>query len=164
MRIGSIFACGLIALHPIAIAAAAEPQDLVATFSGLENTFARAYQEKNLPALEAILGPEYTLTVSARPGNPVKRAQWLALIPNYNVRGFDIHDVQVQCLQFDAQRTCELAAVSSINKQQADVGGQDRSGEFFIVDIWAHQKANWVVLSRYSGRTETTLPALMNKQ
>jgi hypothetical protein len=161
MHIHSLLAFGLIALNPLAVASA-EPQDLVATFSNLENTFARAYQEKDFTALKALLAPDYTLTVSARPGNPVTRPQWLALLPNYNVRSFAIHDVQVRCLHMSGVK-CDLAAVSSVNKQQADVGGQDRSGEFFIVDIWANHKSHWVVLSRYSGRTETVLPMLMNK-
>jgi hypothetical protein len=161
MHIHSMLAFALIALNPLAVASA-EPQDLVATFSNLENTFARAYQQKDFPALKALLAPEYTLTVSARPGNPVTRPQWLALLPNYNVRSFAIHDVQVRCLHM-SEGKCDLAAVSSVNKQQADVGGQDRSGEFFIVDIWANHKSHWVVLSRYSGRTETVLPMLMNK-
>jgi hypothetical protein len=135
--------------------------DLVARFTELENTFARTYQQKNLDNLELILAPEYALTISARPIAPVMRAEWLKLIPDYNVRSFSIRDVAVRCLQRSADGKCQLVAVSSINTQDCDVGGQDRSGEFFIVDIWAYREGKWMVSCRYSGRTENILPTLM---
>jgi len=162
MHVHLMIVFGVLALNPFA-AMSAESQSLVAIFSDLENTFARGYQEKNNSVLEELLAPEYALTISARPAAPVSRSEWLAILPNYNVRSFEIRDIQVRCLQLSALGKCELAAVSSINKQEADVGGQDRSGEFFIVDIWAHRNDKWVVLSRYSGRTEAALPKLMNK-
>ena len=139
--------------------AADESKNLVTLFTTLETAFARAYQEKNATLLEGLLAPEYALIVSARPDAPIPRAEWLSLIPNYNVKHFQIRGVQVRCLQQPTD--CTLAVVSSINTQQADVGGQDRSGEFFIVDVWARRKEKWVVLSRYSGRTEAALPKLM---
>ena len=141
-----------------------QDSQLIKQFTDLENTFARAYQEKNTALLEQILDPEYALTVSARPSDPVPRADWLALIPKYNVQHFEIRGVQVRCLRTALSGSCELAAVSSINKQMADVGGQDRSGEFFIVDIWAHREGKWKVSARYSGRTEATVPTLMEKK
>lgn len=162
MHVHLMIVLALLALNPFA-ASSAEPQDLAARFSELENTFARGYQEKNHSILEELLAPEYALTLSARPAVPVSRSEWLALLPSYNVRSFEIRDIQVRCLHISASGKCELAAVSSINKQEADVGGQDRSGEFFIVDIWAHRNDKWVVLSRYSGRTEAALPRLMDK-
>ena len=138
-----------------------QDSQLIKQFTDLENTFARAYQGKNTALLEQILDPEYTLTLSARPGDPLSRADWLALIPKYNVQHFEIRGVQVRCLRVTPSGSCELAAVSSINKQKAAVGGQDRSGEFFIVDIWANREGKWKVSARYSGRTEATLPTLM---
>lgn len=139
-------------------------QQLIKDFEERENSFARAYQSKDIKLLEQLLAPDYTLTVSARPSNPMPRADWLALIPNYNVQTFAIRDVQVRCLREAAPGRCELAAVSSINTQKADVGGQDRSGEFFIVDIWSYRDGTWMVSARYSGRTEATVPTLMEKK
>lgn len=163
MRVHTFIWAGLLLLMPIP-AMSEESGDLVATFTRLENRFARAYQEKNFAALEALLAPEYTLTVSARPSDPIPRSEWLALIPKYNVRRFEIRGVQVRCLQNARAGPCELAAASSINQQDADVGGQDRSGEFFIVDIWAQRSGKWMVLARYSGRTEAAVPKLMEKK
>lgn len=145
------------------LGSADETKDLVTLFTALESSFARGYQEKNIAFLEGLLAPEYALTVSARPNTPIPRAEWLSLIPQYNVRHFEIRGVQVRCLHRTPDN-CSLAAVSSINAQEADVGGQDRSGEFFIVDIWTRRNDKWIVLSRYSGRTEATLPKLMEKK
>lgn len=139
-------------------------QQLVNDFVERENSFARAYQSKDIKLLEQLLAPEYALTVSARPGNPMPRADWLALIPKYNVQTFEIRGVQARCLREATPGRCELAAVSSINAQKADVGGQDRSGEFFIVDIWSYRDGKWMVSARYSGRTEATVPTLMEKK
>lgn len=160
-RIGVLVA--VLAVMP-SFGSAEEAKDLVALFTTLENSFGRAYQEKNITALEGLLAPEYALTVSARPRAPIPRAEWLSLIPKYNVRRFEIKGVQVRCLQTAPASDCSLAAVSSINTQEANVGGQDRSGEFFIVDIWARRNEKWIVLSRYSGRTEAALPKLMEKK
>lgn len=140
-----------------------DSQQLIKDFTERENIFARAYQTKNIKQLESILAPEYALTVSARPNDPMQRADWLALIPRYNVQHFEIRGVQARCLRETRPGTCELAAVSSINTQKADVGGQDRSGEFFIVDIWSYRGGVWMVSARYSGRTEATVPTLMEK-
>lgn len=141
-----------------------DTERLTADFTERENGFARAYRDKDIAQLERILAPEYALTVSARPDDPIPRAEWLAMIPHYNVRRFDIRGVQVRCLKETARGECELAAVSSINTQEADVGGEDRSGEFFIVDIWAYRDGAWMVSARYSGRTEAALPTLMEKR
>ena len=163
MRVHTFVLAGFLFLVPVS-AMSDELRDLITTFTTLENMFARGYQEKNISVLEALLAPEYALTVSARPSDPIPRSEWLALLPKYNVRRFEIRGIQVRCLQLARAGPCELAAVSSINKQDADVGGQDRSGEFFIVDIWAQRSGKWMVLSRYSGRTEAAVPKLMEKK
>lgn len=163
MRVYYFVLVGLLSFVPVS-AMCEGSEDLLTTFTRLENTFARGYQEKNISVLEGLLASEYALTVSARPSDPISRSEWLALIPKYNVRHFEIRGVQVRCLQTTRANHCVLAAVSSINKQDADVSGQDRSGEFFIVDIWARRSGKWMVLSRYSGRTEAAVPQLMEKR
>lgn len=151
----------LVFLSAPSVSMGQDPQQLIKDFTERENSFARAYQTKNIKQLERLLAPEYSLTVSARPDNPMQRAAWLALIPQYNVRHFEIRGVQVRCLRETKPGTCGLAAVSSINTQNADVGGQSRSGEFFIVDIWSYRERAWMISARYSGRTEAAVPALM---
>lgn len=154
----------LVALLAPSISLGQTSQQLIKDFEERENSFARAYQSKDINLLEQLLAPEYALTVSARPSDPISRADWLALIPKYNVQTFEIRGVQVRCLREAIPGRCELAAVSSINTQKADVGGQDRSGEFFIVDIWSYRDGKWMVGARYSGRTEATVPTLMEKK
>lgn len=152
-----------LAFLPMAVLAQ-EPRSLVEQFTELENAFARGYREKDVAFLEQLLAQEYALTVSARPSDPISRSEWLSLIPSYNVTSFEIRGVQVRCLRESEPGSCEIAAVSSVNKQVASVGGQDRSGEFFIVDIWARRNGRWVVTSRYSGRTEAAVPKIMEKK
>lgn len=154
----------LVLLLAPAVSPAQDSRQLIKDFTERENLFARAYQTRNVEQLERILAPEYALTVSARPDAPMQRADWLALLPQYNVRHFEISGVQVRCLRETKPGTCELAAVSSINSQKADVGGQDRSGKFFIVDLWSYRSGVWMVSARYSGRTETAVPTLMEKK
>lgn len=152
----------LLLLVPLC-AQAQDQAHLTEHFEALEVTFAKAYQAKDVAALERLLAPEYVLIVSGRPATPYPRAGWLALLADYHVRSFEISDVHVRCLQTTGAGDCELAAVSSINRQEADVGGQDRSGAFFIVDIWARRSDAWQVTARYSGRTEAAVPKLMEK-
>lgn len=159
-----VLAMALAALLAPPVSLGQDSQQLINDFVERENSFARAYQSKDIKLLEQLLAPEYALTVSARPSNPMQRADWLALIPKYNVQTFEIRSVQVRCLREAKPGKCELAAVSSINTQKADVGGQDRSGEFFIVDIWSHRDGKWMVSARYSGRTEATVPTLMERK
>lgn len=160
MRIRALASAALLAPS---VSPGQSSQQLIEDFAERENEFAPAYQGKDLELLERLLAPEYALTVSARPGNPVPRADWLALIPKYNVHAFEIRDVQVRCLRETTSGRCELAAVSSVNTQKADVGGRDRSGEFFIVDVWSYRDGRWMVGARYSGRTEATVPTLRKK-
>jgi hypothetical protein len=159
-----VIALTLAALLAPSLSLGQTSQQLIKDFEERENSFARAYQTKDMKRLEQLLAPEYALTVSARPSHPMLRAEWLALIPKYNVQTFEIRGVQVRCLKEAARGRCELAAVSSINTQKADVGGRDRSGEFFIVDIWSYRHGKWMVSARYSGRTEAEVPTLMQKK
>lgn len=107
MRAIHMIAVWLFATSPLA-AISAEPENLASTFAALENTFARGYPEKDVASLEAMLAPEYVLVISARPSHPVSRAEWLALIPNYNVRSFEIRDIHVRCLRKSTRGKCEL--------------------------------------------------------
>jgi hypothetical protein len=43
-----------------------------------------------------------------------------------------------------------LAAVSLLLTQKATFVGRDRSGDFYIVDIWKKTGDNWQMIARYS--------------
>jgi len=87
--------------------------------------------------LDHLLVPDYVLVASARAGDPMDRKSWLDLVEVYDVESFVIGDVVARCLapRGDAGDRCDLAAVSLTATQKAIVGGEDRSGEGFMVDI-----------------------------
>jgi hypothetical protein len=136
---------------------------LTAGFTKLEIEMMEAVKRKDMPRLEQLLAPDYVLVTSARAGDPMDRKSWLDLIAVYNVESFTIGDVVVRCLvpRGDVGETCDLAAVSWTITGKAIVGGEDRSGDSFNVDIWARHNGSWQLFSRYAGAKGTRLPKVM---
>ena len=100
-------------------------------------------------ALESFLAPEYALIVSAQPTRPIGRADWLTSAGRYVIHEFRQRDVV-------ARRIGDTVVASLVHWQRASVGaaGVDRSGEFFLVDVWRKIDGRWKVASRYSGKVE----------
>jgi hypothetical protein len=46
--------------------------------------------------------------------------------------------------------TNDLAVVSLLHSQKATFAGRDRSGDFYVIDIWRKSAGNWQILARYS--------------
>lgn len=118
--------------------------DTVAFFQDLELRWASAIQHKDKKHLdEVFLAQDYALRISDDAARQISRADWLATISVYNTRSFSIRDLEVRSFG-------DLAVVSHVFTQQADVNGVDRSGDFFIVDVWIQQRKDWKVSARYS--------------
>lgn len=115
------------------------------------NRWMRAWMEQDAAALEAILAPEYSLIISSAPEYLFDRAQWLATAPRYICTRFAYRGVQFR--QLDG-----LVVMSSIADQQATMDGFDRSGSFFLTDIWRRGDTGeaWQVCARYSSRPGET--------
>lgn len=139
---------------------------LVAPFTALETELYDAVKRKDVARLDRILAPDYVLVTSARAGQPMDRRSWLNLIADYNIESFSIRDVVVRCLapRVDADEACDLASVSVAATQIAKVGGEDRSGDGFMVDIWARRNGRWQLFSRYAAPKGTKLPKVMQPQ
>ena len=101
--------------------------------------------------LERILAPEFALIVSARPTDRFPRSAWLHTALNgYVCESFDYRDMQVRILG-------DIAVVSSIGVQRATAFGVDRSGAFFLTDVWQRLGDDtWQVVARYSSLPEPT--------
>ena len=99
--------------------------------------------------LERILAPEFALVVSARPAERISRSAWLHTALNgYVAESFDYRDMQVRVLG-------DVAVVSSIGVQRATAFGVDRSGAFFLTDVWQRSGGDrWQVVARYSSLPE----------
>jgi ketosteroid isomerase-like protein len=121
---------------------------LVKIMTELETHWMDAVRRKDQAALEGILDQDYELRTSARPGDPVPRAAWLAsAMGDYNLRSFQVSQMAVRSLG-------DLAIVSFSCSQGATVAGKDRSGDFFLVDVWRQKADEWKVLARYAGPVE----------
>lgn len=104
---------------------------------------------RSLAELEGFLAPEYMLTMSSRPAQPIGRADWLARARRYPIQEFRQRDLV-------ARRLGHTVVTSLAHRQRAGVGAQqaDRSGELWLVDIWRRVDGRWRVASRYSGKVE----------
>jgi hypothetical protein len=49
-----------------------------------------------------------------------------------------------------SQLTDNLAIVTMLITQKATFVGRDRSGDFYIVDVWKKTGDNWQMIARYS--------------
>ena len=78
----------------------------------------------------------------------MQRQQWLetALGP-YRGTQFDYESMGVRILD-------NLALVASIALQKASIDGADRSGRFFLTDVWRRTRGSWQVFARYSSHPE----------
>ena len=144
--------------------AVSEPSaNLTVGFTKLETELYEAIQKKDVSRLDQLLAPDYVLVTSSRAGAPMDRKSWLDLVAVYNVESFTIGDVVVRCLmpRGDTGDKCDMAAVSLTGTQKAIVGGEDRSGEGLLVDIWVRRNGSWQLFSRYAGTKSNSLPKVM---
>lgn len=108
-----------------------------------------AWVDQDRAVLEDSLAPDFALIVSANPRQPMERERWLATCDVYRCSAFRYRDVEVREL------APGLAVMSSIADQQAALNGVDRSGAFFLVDVWRLEAdGQWRVCSRYSAHPE----------
>jgi ketosteroid isomerase-like protein len=129
-------------------------RDPRAIFGGLEQAWSEAIQKKDRAALEMILDKDFALRIADDPGRRIDRKEWLATIAVYNTRSFRIHALQ-------AREFGNVAVVSQMIRQRADVQGVDRSGDFFIVDVWRRRGTKWKVAARYSA-PRNVLPRMLS--
>lgn len=114
----------------------------------LQQEWMQAWVREDRPALERILAPEYQLIVSSMPERPFSREQWLAMIGRYTAEGFEYEKMVVRVFG-------DTAVVSSLGHiKGAQVDGKDRSGTFFLTDVWQRRGGRWQVVSRYSSKPE----------
>ena len=99
--------------------------------------------------LEDSLAQDFTLIVSAFPTRPMARQTWLATCDRYRCSRFAYRDVQVRAIGEG------LAVMSSIVEQEAELDGHDRSGAFWLTDLWRLESDGaWRVFARFSSYPE----------
>ena len=111
----------------------------------------QAWVEQDRAALEDSLAPDFALIVSAAPEQRMERERWLATCDRYVATRFAYRGVQVRDL------APGVAAMSAIAEQEATLADADRSGTFFLTDVWRLQPdGQWRVCARYSSHPEPT--------
>lgn len=109
----------------------------------------QAWIDRDRQVLEDSLAPDFALVVSATPDQRMDRDRWLATCDHYIATRFAYRGVQVR--EFGPG----LAVMSAVADQQATMGDVDRSGSFFVTDVWRLEPDDkWRVCSRYSSHPE----------
>jgi hypothetical protein len=105
----------------------------------------RAWQEQDANKLEALLAPDYALVVASAPHYTFDRTSWIDLaVGSYVCTRFAYEHVQFHRL------SDEIVAMSAIADFDARLGTEDRSGRFFVTDLWRKAASGWQVCARYS--------------
>lgn len=94
------------------------------------------------------MAPDFALIVSATPAQRMERETWLATCDRYRCSAFEYRDVQVRDLG-------GVAVMSAIAEQTAVLGDVDRSGRFWLTDVWRPVgPEGWQVCARFSSSPE----------
>jgi len=99
---------------------------------------------KDTKTMERLVGPEFTLRLSDAPQRSVPRSLWGQPSSTYRIESLEE--------RYHAARklTDDLSVVSLLVTQKATMDGRDRSGDFYLVDIWRKGSDHWQMIARYS--------------
>lgn len=115
-----------------------------------EDQWLRAVLQRDVAAAEKCLHSDYVLIVGIE-GQPLRvytRAQWLEMLPHYQISEHSITDRQVRLYG-------DVAVVTLLWTQTAQApGNRDISGNFLLTDIWIFADGVWRVAERHSSRQE----------
>jgi len=125
---------------------------LTDTLARLERRLANAALGGFRDTLEMarLVGAEFTVRVADAPERSLPRALWGQPDNAYKVESLD------ERLHAARRVTDDVAVVSFVLNQKASREGSDRSGAFYVVDVWKRRGGNWQLIARYSspqGRT-----------
>jgi ketosteroid isomerase-like protein len=110
---------------------------------------------RDVACAERFLAPDYELAI-AEPGRPlgeVRRAEWLATLPDYRISEMHIGEKLVRMYG-------DTAVVSYPYHQQAISRGRDLTGDLLITDVWVKHQDQWQVSLRLSSRFFKSGPAV----
>jgi hypothetical protein len=95
-------------------------------------------------AMARLISPEFTQRVSDAPERSLPRSLWGKAGSDYKIESFEERHHAARRLSDD------LAVVSLLLTQKATFAGRDRSGDFYLVDIWKKSGDRWQLIARYS--------------
>ena len=110
----------------------------------------QAWMDQDRETLDAFLGSEFALIISTVPTKPFGRSDWLeTAVSAYVCTRFAYEGVHCRHVSGD------LVAMSAIADFDATIGGIDRSGRYFVTDLWRRAPGSahgWQICVRYSSR------------
>jgi Domain of unknown function (DUF4440) len=115
----------------------------------LEQEVAEAAIHMDTKAVERLVGPDYALRMGDAPEQSVPRALWMESLQPQSTHPYKLESLEEH---YHAARklTDNLAIVTMLITQKATFVGRDRSGDFYIVDVWKKTGDNWQMIARYS--------------
>jgi hypothetical protein len=118
----------------------------------LEKSFAELVKSQDTNQIKKLQSETYFLAVGVQ-GKPLQiipRNRWLNNLKNYVVESYSIDDIKVNVYE-------NSAVVLMLFTQKATSGGQDRSAQFLLTDIWVKKHNSWVIAERHSSRPEVVV-------
>jgi ketosteroid isomerase-like protein len=115
----------------------------------LERQWAHAMATGDLETLDAMVTRDFNLAIAAQgmPLQTTQREHWLSVMPAYKIHEMTLDDIHANIYG-------DIAVVTLLWTQKASVQGKDRSGTFFITDIWRKTDDGWKIAERHSSRPE----------
>jgi hypothetical protein len=123
-------------------------RDLTEHLRQLEQQFGEASMRGDTPVVDRLMSADFTLRVGDAPERSVPRVVREDLRP-YATREYKMESFEEQH-QAARKLTNDLAVMSLLLSQKATFAGRDRSGDFYVVDIWRKTAGNWQIIARYS--------------
>ena len=103
----------------------------------------RAIEARDPVAAAEYLADDYALVVTNPEQAVMPREEWLRLLPDYDMRSYDIQHREVSV-------RAGVGVVVQHVTMTAVVAGADRSGTFILVDLWSEEEGGWRVWRRHS--------------
>jgi len=83
------------------------------------------------------------------PEQSVPRALWMESLRPQSAHSYKLESLEEH--NHAARKLPDtLAVVSVLLTQKATFAGRDRSGDFYVVDVWKKTGDNWQMIARYS--------------
>ena len=118
--------------------------DVAAEVLARADAWQAALEARDVDGVQDYLHADYALMIVQPRPFTMPREQWLRLLPDYVVHGYEIQEREVTVAG-------DCAAVLHRALQRATVAGEDRSGPFVITDVWLRDADGaWRVWKRHS--------------
>jgi hypothetical protein len=118
--------------------------ELTAVLRALEEQLRQAALGGYKDTMERMVGSEFAQRVSDAPQRSLPRALWGQPSGPYKIASLNQRYYAARKLADD------VAALSLLLTQKASRHGQNRSGDFYVVDIWNKRGDRWQLIARYS--------------